>query len=530
MKLKLVDPQGNPIQTEELTTEHAAPSVFGLRQAWFESGISAGLTPARMAAILRDAAMGNSHDYLTLAEDMEERDLHYAGVLGVRKRAVMTLPITVEAASDDKQDIKLADDIRHLIKKPDFQFLLHDLLDGLGKGYSVAEIEWQTTASKWTPSKYHWRDPRYFIYAQANPNELRIRDEKDMFGIAMPAYKFIIHTPRLKTGIPIRGGLARLAAISYMCKAYTLKDWLTFAEIYGVPMRLGKYGAGANKDDIAVLKRAVFSLGTDAAAVIPESMQVEFQNVVNASSNGDLFKNLAEWLDKQLSKAILGQTGTTEGTAGKLGNDQSMQDVREDIRDSDAFELANTINRDLIKPYIDLNYGVQENYPQLSIRKQDAYDLESLAKNLAVLVPLGLRVSESEVRDKFGLSDPKPDEVILGQQTTTIATNHQQTPTSSHFQSCGCGCQSKAINSEQPTDATPITALTQAMQQQTESAMQSLIDQIGELVKNANSLEQLQEDLVNSYGDLDSSELTNIMSAGFLLAQLHGINDVKSGN
>lgn len=531
MKLKLLDPQGNPIQTEDLTTEQAAPSVFGLRQAWFESGISAGLTPARMAAILRDAAMGNSHDYLTLAEDMEERDLHYAGVLGVRKRAVMTLPITVEAASDDKQDIALADDIRQLIKKPSFRHLLRDLLDGLGKGYSVCEIGWQTTASKWTPANYTWRDPRYFVYAQHNPHELRIRDEKDMFGIPMPAYKFIIHTPRLKTGIPIRGGLARLAAISYMCKAYTIKDWLTFAEIYGVPMRLGKYGSGANKDDIATLKRAVFSLGTDAAAVIPESMQIDFQNVVNASSNGDLFKNLAEWLDKQLSKAILGQTGTTEGTAGKLGNDKAQQDVREDIRDSDAIELADTINRDLIKPYIDLNYGVQENYPQLTIRKQDSADLEALAKNLAVLVPLGLRVSESEVRDKFGLSDPKPDEIILGQQPLQTATNAQKTKPSAYSQSCGCGCQSKAINSEQAnTDATPITALTQAMQSQTQATMQSLIDQISDMVKSANSLEQLQEDLINSYGDLDTSELTNIMSAGFMLAQLHGINDVKSGN
>lgn len=525
MKLKLVDQQGNPLQTEELTTEHAAPSVFGLRQAWFESGISAGLTPARMAAILRDAAMGNSHDYLTLAEDMEERDLHYAGVLGVRKRAVMTLPITVEAASDDKQDIKLADDIRHLIKKPDFQFLLHDLLDGLGKGYSVAEIEWQTTASKWTPTKYHWRDPRYFVYAQANPHELRIRDEKDIFGITIPAYKFIIHTPRLKTGIPIRGGLARLAAISYMCKAYTLKDWITFAEIYGVPMRLGKYGAGANKDDIAVLKRAVFSLGTDAAAVIPETMQVEFQNVVNASSNGDLFKNLAEWLDKQLSKAILGQTGTTEGTAGKLGNDKAQQDVREDIRDSDAFELANTINRDLIKPYIDLNYGVQENYPLLSIRKQDADDLESLAKNLAVLVPLGLRVSASEVRDKFGLSDPKPDEVILGQQATTIATNHQQTPTSSHLQGCGCGCQSKAINSEQQPETTVTTHILDRLQTAMNPLQTSFIDQIRELVNGATDFEDLQVKLLQM-SQQDISKQADMLAKAMTLAELVGRTDI----
>ena len=520
MTFKLVDRHGNPIQQEELTQDHAAPSVFGLRQPWFESGISAGLTPARLASILRESALGNSFDYLTLAEDMEERDLHYAGVLGVRKRAVMTLPITIEAASDDKKDIQLADDVRKLLKNPDFRYLLHDLLDGLGKGYSVTEIQWQTTASKWTPS-YEWRDPRYFIYAQDNPKELRIRDEKDMFGLKMPAYKFIIHTPRLKTGIPIRGGLARLAAISYMCKSYTIKDWLTFAEIYGVPMRLGKYGAGATKDDIAVLKRAVFNLGTDAAAVIPESMKVEFQNVVNASSNGDLFKNLAEWLDKQLSKAILGQTGTTEGTAGKLGNDTAMQDVREDIRDSDAIELADTINRDLIKPYIDLNYGVQEAYPQVIIAEKKATDLEKLAKNLSVLVPIGLRVSESEVRDKFGFSDPKPDERILGIQPTQTATNHQQTPT----QACGCGCQSKAVNNQQQIDQTASNPILDKLQSAMNPVQTVFIDQIRQLVDTATDFEDLQIKLLQM-AQQDINKQATLLAKAMTLAELSGRSDI----
>jgi phage gp29-like protein len=254
-------------------------------------------------------------------------------------------------------------------------------------------------------------------------------------------------------------------------------------------------------------------------------MQIDFQNVVNASSNGDLFKNLAEWLDKQLSKAILGQTGTTEGTAGKLGNDQSMQDVREDIRDSDAFELANTINRDLIKPYIDLNYGVQENYPQLSIRKQDADDLESLAKNLAVLVPLGLRVSESEVRDKFGLSDPKPDEVILGQQTTSIATNHQQTPTSSHLQGCGCGCQSKAINSEQPPEATVTTHILERLQTAMNPLQTSFIEQIRELVNGATDFEDLQVKLLQM-SQQDISKQADMLAKAMTLAELVGRTDI----
>ena len=67
---------------------------------------------------------------------------------------------------------------------------------------------------------------------------------------------------------------------------------------------------------------------------------------------------LAEWLDRQTSKAVLGQTMTTDD-----GSSQAQatvhNEVRHDILKSDARQLANTLNRDLIQPYVDLNFGPQ---------------------------------------------------------------------------------------------------------------------------------------------------------------------------
>ena len=50
---------------------------------------------------------GDSLDYLTLAEEIEERNLHYGSVLATRKLAVAGRDATVEAASDDKRDVEL---------------------------------------------------------------------------------------------------------------------------------------------------------------------------------------------------------------------------------------------------------------------------------------------------------------------------------------------------------------------------------------------------------------------------------------
>ena len=98
---------------------------------------------------------------------------------------------------------------------------------------------------------------------------------------------------------------------------------------------------------------AVANIGTDAAAVLPESMRIEFQQVAQAGSGHALFLALAEWLDRQISKAVLGQVASTEGTPGRLGNDDAQAEVRKDILRADAKQLANTLNRDLIKPFID---------------------------------------------------------------------------------------------------------------------------------------------------------------------------------
>ncbi|MDD2467169.1 MAG: DUF935 family protein [Desulfobulbus sp.] len=196
----IYDYLGRPVKTQQLTREHAAPTLTGVRTIWNET-VASGLTPQRLAALLRDAADGDHHAYLTLAEEMEERDLHYAAELGKRKLAVSRLPITVESATDKPSDKELADAVRTMIKGTGFRSLLKDLLDAIGKGFSVVEIMW-ATGSQWKPQRYEWRDPRFFQFDQAGHREIRLRDELDGFnGLELAPYKYLTHIHHGKSGI-----------------------------------------------------------------------------------------------------------------------------------------------------------------------------------------------------------------------------------------------------------------------------------------------------------------------------------------
>ena len=108
-----------------------------------------------LAQIIQSADQGNHRSFLTLAEEIKERDAHYRSVLGTRKLAVAGLEVIVEAASDDARDAELADAVREVLCDPAFGELVGDLLDARGKGYSAVEIDWRVDGARWVPGYVH---------------------------------------------------------------------------------------------------------------------------------------------------------------------------------------------------------------------------------------------------------------------------------------------------------------------------------------------------------------------------------------
>ena len=552
----LYDHRGNPIKSQLLLKELAAPTLSGVRTVW-DHAVTGGLTPARLAALLQGAAAGDAADYLTLAEEMEERDLHYRCEIGKRRLAVASLPVTVEAASNDEGDVRLADEVRALVKRAGFRGLLKDLLDAIGKGYSVTEIIWER-GGKWWPVAYEWRDPRFFIFDRESRRKIRLLDEANLAeGIELAPYKFIVHLPHLKSGLPIRGGMARVAAWAYLCKNYTIKDWLAFAEVFGMPLRLGRYQSGALKEDIQILKMAVANLGSDAAAVIPESMKIEFIEGGKVTGGDHLFMRLADWLDTQVSRGLLGQSATTQGTPGKLGGDEAQSQVRDDIRDDDATQLAETLNRDLVKPFIDLNFGPQEYYPELILRAVENEDLTVLSAALKELVPLGLKVEQSVVRDKFGWPDPDPQakaEDLLGGDDAKLFEYHFKygsitinevrarlglppvsggdslieplPPESAMNLQLRTGLPNAANRTEPPSTDLETVLFDWAKVQSAETA-EVLITAAESLLDHVNSLEQFRERLIDLLAENDPQLLAETFARLDLLANLAGRLEVK---
>jgi len=502
----LLDQFGRPIEKTQLTRELAAPTLAGVRTIWTNQ-VASGLTPSRLARILRSAADGDHDDYLILAEEMEERHLHYAAELAKRKLAVSRLPLTVESASDNKADQDLADAVRGLIRRPGVRTLIKNMMDAVGKGFSVNELIWDRSTPQWLPL-YKWRDPRFFMWDRDTLSEPRLRDEANMAeGIPLAPYKFIVHMPVIKSGIPIRNGLARLVAWAFMSSGYNDKDWLAFAEVFGMPLRLGRYQSGAADSDIDILKMAVANLGSDAAAVFPDSMKIELVEAAKSNSS-DFFKILGEYLNNLISKAVLGQTSSSGGTPGKLGNEKLQSDVRDDIRDDDAEQVEETLNRDLVRPFIDLNFGPQKNYPAIWLRAVKQENIKTLSEALGKLVPLGLRVEQSVIRDKLGLPDPSKNAECLSAPGVTPpppdkAANRERCATALNRESDGDDAVDEITN-EHLEDWEPVV----------EPLLTPVIDLVDEVIRTGGTLQDLLARLSELYpGRQDDLMITDLAQA-----------------
>ncbi|HEX8485708.1 DUF935 domain-containing protein [Sphingomonas sp.] len=513
---ELVDHRGQPLRRDVLTQDIAGPTLAGVRSPI--SGYPAdGMNPVRLANILRAADQGDPLAYFELAEQIEERDPHYLGVLGTRKRSVSQIDVTVVAASDDAQDVDLADMVREWLDRDELADETFDILDATGKGVSYTEIIWDFSEGQYRPARLEWRDPRFFRFDPVDGRTPLLRGGED--GIAggglvdtpLAPFKFISHTVKAKSGLPVRSGIARVAAWAWMFKAFTQRDWAVFAQTYGQPIRIGRFESTASATDKATLWRAVANIAGDCAALVPKGMEIEFIQAPNLGAASDLYEKRADWLDRQISKLVVGQTGTTDSKQGGLGDggNKVHNDVREDIEVADCKGLAATLNRDLVRPWVDLERGPQRKYPRIKIERPKTEDLQRLSEALAKLVPLGLRVQQSEIRDKFGLADPDDGAELLHAPAPTTLT---------------APIGAVSLQSQQRTPS-PAEQITERMVAESLPSIDGWLGDLKAMMAAAGSLSELGEMVRAAYPQLDSASIVATLGDGFAAAGAAGISD-----
>lgn len=387
--------------------------------------------------------------------------------------------------------------------------LILDLLDAIGKGFSVAEIIWRYKSGHVVPNEIKWVMPKKFLFDDFDCMRLLTEDNRAE-GVPLSEYpnKFIVHKYKARSGSPTRAGILRVAVWMYLFKNYSIKDWMAFSEVYGMPIRLGKYEPGTSQEDKDALIAAVQSIGADAAGVISKDTTIEF--VESSRSEGLLYDRLIKLCNAEMSKAILGQTLTTEaGDSGSyaLGKTQGL--VRQDLLEADCKALQKTLKRDLIAPLVEFNIGPGLNLPWIKFNYESPEDLvQTVQVYKTIIVDMGLPVSQEHIYEKFGIPSPSDGQEIL----------QPAAPAQSPFP-----FKKIAAKKQQPEDGQDASdklgdnALNPAMQ-----AIEATLGPLFKIVQKARSFEEIREMLLEEFGNLPDGELEELLQKAIFVADLNG--------
>ncbi|MEM7773857.1 MAG: DUF935 family protein, partial [Cyanobacteria bacterium P01_A01_bin.37] len=242
----------------------------------------------------------------------------------------------------------------------------------------------------------------------------------------LPNKKFIVHTFHGERDNPYGMGLGGKLYWPVFFKKNDVKFWLAFCDKYGSPTAIGKYQQG-NKGQRDELLKAIRAIAQEAGIAIPEGTSLEF---LEANRNGAItaYKDLADYMDQEISKAVLGETGTTNQSdgGGSRARDEVANGIRLEIAKFDADLLSDTLNRTLIKWIVDYNFAPGTvAYPKLWRRFPELEEKEDLNGRInrdKGLQELGWRLTAPKVEEIYGTGYESAVDEDAGQEPPLVST------------------------------------------------------------------------------------------------------------
>ncbi|NVE91553.1 DUF935 domain-containing protein [Vreelandella titanicae] len=517
--------------SQALEEEQTQDARIGQLKREFADHPTKGLTPARLYQILEAAEQGDLKAQSELFNDMEEKDSQIGADLGKRRQLAAELEWQIVppdgASALEKRATEHAIEVFSGLEVED---LILDLGTGIGHGFANLELSWQRDGALRYIEQPTLRPHSWFRLHPDDQNCITLRDHSAT-GAELWPLGWVEHRHRAKSGYVARMGLHRMLAWPYLFQNYALGDLAQLLEIYGMPARIGKYPKNATEREKATLLRAVVTLGQNAAGIIPQGMDIEFQEAAGKGSSADLYKTMIDWCERAKAKAILGGTltsGTGEGTnTNALGNVHERGQtslIRSDVR-----QYAGSVGKQILWPMAALNYGIEKpsRAPCFYLDCGETEDLARLSKSLPTIVDMGVKVPMWWFHEKSGIPKAAEGEEVLMPKAAPSPFGALRLPASKPPLAALRQAPTQPGQPSYYRDAT-----LDQLDDQAQPIVNAWVNQVQQLVEQAESFEQLQELVTNTFEDLDETELASVMAAAFEAADLAGRAgvDEETGN
>lgn len=347
-----------------------------------------GLDLSQYKAAIR-AAENMDYSRRTRLYDMYEdamTDTHMVSVVSKRKNAILSSQITF--LRNGLPDDRINDNIR----SPWFHQFVADILD--------AQL-WGFTLVQFTTGKDGYVDYFNVPRKHVDPQLRMIRHyQSDMTGVPFGEYG----------GLLLIEGGTRLGLLAsclpwVIRKNGTIGDWCQFSELFGMPIRDYAYDASDERARARVMADAM-SQGSGSVYIHQDSTRLSFIEAGNKTGSADVYDRLVRVCNAEMSKAILGNTLTTETSdTGTQALGTVHRKEEEGFARADKQLVLKVLNYDMTEIFLAMGLdtrGGEFVYNDISqVSPIEKANLFRVARN-----ELGLPIDDDYIYRELGIEKP----------------------------------------------------------------------------------------------------------------------------
>jgi len=343
---------------------------------------------------------------LSIYKKMREDD-QVKAALHLKKSAIIHPGWTIEGDEEKTNDYSEAmisniqgnmeDSVRSIMSAYEYGFSVHE------KVYEIFEAG--PFKGKIGISALKQKSPTRFDfdvdeYGRIKPNGLLQRQQSGAIKRLNPD-KFILHTYQREFDNYYGESDLKAAYRFWFLKVNFFKYWGMYLEKFAIPFVWGKVTAPTvSATDQTLFRTIVSNIQAGMAAVAPDNLELNF--IETSKSGKDTFQAAIDACDIRISRAILMPTllGLSAGQKeGSLARSQTEADTFDLILGGDSRQVEEVLNEQLIRPLIEMNFGMMDEYPKFRFKPMREEDKNAFVSAWADAVQKGAATSTPETQE-----------------------------------------------------------------------------------------------------------------------------------
>ncbi len=318
-------------------------------------------------------------------------DPHIYSQLQLRKHAILSCEITFEG------DTKAVEVVKSALEEINLHKDLYDLLSALEYGFSACEAIWKKE-DLWKVKSIERRDPQLFRFN--TKNELVYKDGKPV-----EERKFIYLAYNATYENPYGESILKPIYYIWKLKQLALNYWEIAMEKFAIPPLIALLSESPSEDSLKEIREILAQIESSAGMALSGIQDIK---VLEVGDKVDVFKELIEFCNKEISKAITGQfLGSEIGDSGSYALAKVHKDMFLYVVRSDSKLLEHKLNITLIPWILELN-SVQGEC-RIKFNLKDDIELDKLLD----LIDKGFPVSKSAIYERYGVPEPEDEKDVF---------------------------------------------------------------------------------------------------------------------